>query len=379
MRIPFSYIWRSLWARRLTTTLTLGGVALVVFVFAGVLMLARGLEATLVDTGSPQNAIVLRRSAGSELVSQIDRGTASVLETQPEVAPAKDGRPLLSREGVVVINLYKKTTNGMSNVVVRGVSPQAFELRPGFRVTQGRPFQFGTHEIVVGKNIADRFKGVAVGAELSFGGDRWTVVGIADAGGTGFDSEIWGDADQLMQAFGRPVYSSVTFRLRDPGAFNAVKARLQADPRSQSLELKREQDFYREQSQAMAKFIKILGLVVTTIFSVGAMIGAMITMYAAVTPEAVRAALAARGWEAQPAWFAATGVQSLVVLLEDVTEPEREALVRWGAKAGADVLTGEGWALVSAAASRLAPLARPDRLPARPRNPAPHLGPCLAR
>src|SRR5256714_1532634 len=287
MRIPFSYIWRSLWARRLTSTLTLGGVALVVFVFAGVLMLARGLEATLVDTGSPQNAIVLRRSAGSELVSQIDRGTASVLETQPEVAPAKDGRPLLSREGVVVINLYKKTTNGMSNVVVRGVSPQAFELRPGVRVTQGRPFQFGTHEIVVGGNIADRFKGVALGAELSFGGDRWTVVGIADAGGTGFDSEIWGDADQLMQAFGRPVYSSVTFRLRDPGAFNAVKARLQADPRSQSLELKREQDFYREQSQAMAKFIKILGLVVTTIFSVGAMIGAMITMYAAVASRVV--------------------------------------------------------------------------------------------
>src|SRR6266480_747348 len=273
MRIPFSYIWRSLWARRLTTVLTLGGVALVVFVFAGVLMLARGLEATLVETGSPDNAIVLRRAAGSELVSQIDRGTASVLETQPEVAPAKDGRPLLSREVVVVINLFKKTTNGMSNVSVRGVSPQAFELRPAFRITAGRPFQFGTHEVVVGRNIAARFKGVALGGELSFGGDRWTVVGIADAGGTGFDSEIWGDADQLMQAFGRPVYSSVTFRLRDP--------------RSQSLELKREQDFYREQSQAMAKFIKILGLVVTTIFSVGAMIGAMITMYAAVASRVV--------------------------------------------------------------------------------------------
>src|SRR2546427_7397263 len=287
MRIPFSYIWRSLWARRLTTALTLGGVALVVFVFAGVLMLARGLEATLVDTGSPDNAIVLRRAAGSELVSQIDRGTASVLETEPEVAPAKDGRPLLSREVVVVINLFKKTTNGMSNISVRGVSPQAFELRPGFRITAGRPFQFGTHEVVVGRNIAERFKGVALGAELSFGGDRWTVVGIADAGGTGFDSEIWGDADPLMQAFGRPVYSSVTFRLRDPAQFDALKARLQADPRSQSLEVKREQDFYREQSQAMAKFIKILGLVVTTIFSVGAMIGAMITMYAAVASRVV--------------------------------------------------------------------------------------------
>jgi ABC-type lipoprotein release transport system permease subunit len=287
LRIPFSYIWRSLWARRLTTALTLGGVALVVFVFAGVLMLAQGLEATLVDTGSPDNAIVLRRSAGSELVSQIDRGTASILETQPEVMPARDGRPVLSREVLVVINLYKKTTNGMSNVSVRGVSPQAFELRPGVRIDAGRPFQFGTHEIVVGRNIANRFRGVALGADLGFGGDRWTVVGIADAGGTGFDSEIWGDADQLMQAFGRPVYSSVTFRLRNASSFDAVKARLQADPRAQLLELKREQTFYREQSQAMAKFIKILGLVVTIIFSIGAMIGAMITMYAAVANRVV--------------------------------------------------------------------------------------------
>src|SRR5256885_15441156 len=158
--MPCSYIWRSLWARRLTTGLTLGGVALVVFVFAGVLMLARGLEATLVETGSPDNAIVLRRSAGSELVSQIDRGTASVLETQPEIAAAKDGRPLLSREALVIINLYKKTTNGMSNVSVRGVSPQAFELRPGVRIGEGKAFQFGTHESAVGKNIANRVRGV---------------------------------------------------------------------------------------------------------------------------------------------------------------------------------------------------------------------------
>ena len=287
MRIPFSYIWRSLWARRLTTALTLGGLALVVFVFAGVLMLARGLEATLVDTGSSDNVIVLQRAAGSELVSQIDRGSASILETQAEVAAAKDGRPLLSREMVVVINLYKKTTNSMSNVTVRGVSPQAFELRPDFRIVEGKPFEFGTHEIVVGRNIATRFKGVALGTEVPIAGDRWTVVGVADAGGTGFDSEIWADADQVMQAFGRPVYSSATFRLRDAAQFDAIKARLQADPRAQSLELKREQEFYREQSLAMAKFIKILGLVVTTIFSVGAMIGAMITMYAAVASRTV--------------------------------------------------------------------------------------------
>src|SRR5712691_7539221 len=133
MRIPFSYIWRSLWARRLTTALTLGGVALVVFVFAGVLMLARGLEATLVDTGGADNAIVLRRSATSELVSQVDRGTAEILETAPEVAPAADGRPLLSRELDLIINLYKKGSNAMGNVTVRGTSPHGLELRPTVR------------------------------------------------------------------------------------------------------------------------------------------------------------------------------------------------------------------------------------------------------
>src|SRR5881398_130650 len=287
MRIPFSYIWRSLWARRLTTALTIGGVALVVFVFAGVLMLARGLEATLVETGSPDNVIVLRRSATSELSSQVDRATADVLEADAGVARGAEGRALLSREVVLVIDLYKKKSNALGNVSIRGVSPRALELRPGVHIVQGRPFQFGTHEVVVGKGIATLFKGVALGAELAFGGDRWTVVGIADAGGTAFDSEIWGDVDQFMQAFGRPVYSSVTFRLAQPGGFDQLKARLQADPRMQYVELKHERDYYQEQSKTLATFIRTLGIVVTTIFSFGAMIGAMITMYAAVANRTV--------------------------------------------------------------------------------------------
>ncbi len=287
MKIPFSYIWRSLWARRLTTALTVGGVALVVFVFAGVLMLARGLEATLVDTGAADNAIVLRKAATSELVSQVDRGTAEILETAPEVARAADGRPLLSREIDLIINLNKKGSNALGNVTVRGTSPHGLELRPGVRITHGRMFRFGTHEIVVGRNISARFQGVALGTDVSFGGDRWAVVGLFDAGGNGFDSEMWGDADQVMQAFDRPTYSSVTFRLKDPAQFEALKTRLAADPRTQYIEPKRERDFYREQSQTMATFIRILGLVVTIIFSVGAMIGAMITMYAAVANRTV--------------------------------------------------------------------------------------------
>lgn len=287
MKIPLSYIWRSLWARRLTTVLTLGGLSLVVFVFAGVLMLAQGLEATLVDTGSADNVIVLRRSANSELVSQVDRGSAEILETAPEVAPAADGRPLLAREMNLIINLDKKGSHAMGNVTVRGTSPHGLELRQGVHITQGRMFSFGTHEIVVGKNIADRFEGLALGATVPFGGDRWSVVGYFDAGGTGFDSEIWSDVDQLMQAFGRPVYSSLTLRMRDPGQFDALKARLSADPRTQYIEPKREREFYREQSQGLGTFIKVLGVLVTVIFSIGAMIGAMITMYAAVANRVV--------------------------------------------------------------------------------------------
>ena len=287
MKIPFAYIWRSLWARRLTTLLTVGGIALVVFVFSAVLMLAKGLEATLVDTGRADNVIVVRRGATAELVSAVDRGATQLLETSPEIATGKDGRPLLSRELNIVINLYKKGSNDLANVTVRGVSPQALELRPNVRITQGQMFRFGTREIIVGANIAKRFNGVAIGTEVPFGGDRWTVVGVFDAGGTGFDSEIWTDVEQALQAFQRPVYSSVTFRLSDPNTFDAMKARLNADPRTQSLDPKRERDFYREQSAVLSKFIRILGLVVTIIFSFGAMIGAMITMYAAVANRTV--------------------------------------------------------------------------------------------
>jgi ABC-type antimicrobial peptide transport system permease subunit len=148
-------------------------------------------------------------------------------------------------------------------------------------------FQFGTREIVVGTGVNRRFQGADIGQELRFGDASWTIVGVIDAAGSAFDSEIWGDAEQLMPAFGRPVFSSVTLRLADPAQFDALKARIEKDARTQSLEVKREKTFYREQSQLMSTFIKILGLIVTIIFSLGAMIGAMITMYAAVANRTV--------------------------------------------------------------------------------------------
>jgi putative ABC transport system permease protein len=282
MKIPFAYTWRSLWARRLTTALTLTGLALVSFVFAAVLMLSRGVENTLIETGSPDNAIVLRKSANSELVSQINRDGANIIKTFPEVALLPNGKPFASAETFLIINLLKLGSNDMGNISVRGVSPEARELRPQVSLKEGRWFSFGSQEIVVGKNIAEQFQKAAIGDKLPFGGTQWTIVGVMDGHGTAFDSEIWGDVDQMMASFTRPVYSSMLFRLKSTEEFNAAKLRIEQDPRTSYAEVKREQVYYREQSEALAGFIRILGLVVTVIFSIGAMIGAMITMYAAV-------------------------------------------------------------------------------------------------
>jgi ABC-type antimicrobial peptide transport system permease subunit len=282
MKIPFAYTWRSLWTRRLTTVLTLTGIALVAFVFASVLMLSRGVENTLIETGSEDNAIVLRKSATSELVSQINRDHANLIKTFPEVGLLPDGKPFVSTETYVIINLLKRGSNDMGNISVRGISPEGLQLRPQVRLSAGRWFTFGSQEIVIGKNISSQFNGTAIGNQLRFGDAQWTIVGEIDGQGTAFDSEIWGDSEQMMPAFGRPVFSTVTFRLKSREMFDAVKLRIEQDPRTSYTEVKREQTFYREQSEMMSNFIRILGLVVTIIFSVGAMIGAMITMYAAV-------------------------------------------------------------------------------------------------
>jgi putative ABC transport system permease protein len=287
MKIPFAYIWRSLWTRRLTTVLTIGGITLVAFVFAAVLMLAHGLETSLIETGYDDNALVLRQSAGSELVSQVDREAANIIKTHPEVALLPDGKPFVSTEVCVVINLTKKETNDVGNITVRGISPAATQLRPQVTLVEGRWFQFGSTEIVVGSSIAKRFKDASVGNTIRFGDTQWKIVGVIDAKGTAFDSEIWGDVDQMMASFGRPIYSSLLIRLKDHGAFESLKLRIAQDPRTQASEMKREKDFYREQSQMMSSFIRILGIVVTVIFSIGSMVGAMITMYAAVANRTV--------------------------------------------------------------------------------------------
>jgi len=284
MAVPFSYSLRNLWKRRLTTILTVSGMALVVFVFAAILMMAEGLEKTLVETGSYDNAVVFRKGSTSEVMSSIERNQTSIVEMLPQVAIDQHGRRLLAKEAVVLIALQKRGDEkaaSHSNVVVRGVEENSIPLRPQVKLVSGRMFRMGSSEIIVGNSIAKGFKGVGLQGTLNWGMRTWTVVGVFDAGNTGFSSEIWGDVDQVMQAFRRPVYSAVIFKLQSPGDFPAAKRAIETDPRL-TLEAKRETRYYLDQSEMMAKFLRILGLSLTVIFSIGAVIGAMITMYSAV-------------------------------------------------------------------------------------------------
>jgi putative ABC transport system permease protein len=282
VKIPIAYIFRNLWTRKLTTLLTAGGMALVVFVFAAVLMLDAGLKKTLVSTGSYDNAILLRQSAQTEIQSAVTRDQSSLIETIPEVARGTDGAPLVSKETLVLTQIVKKGGDKPANVVVRGLPPVGFTLRPQVKIIDGRMFRAGTSEIIVGKSIADGFERTDIGETQRFAGREWTVVGTFDGGKSAFDSEMWGDVEQMMQAFRRTAYSSVIVRLQNPGAFEDFRKSIAADQRL-TLDVKQEPLFYEEQSRQLSQFINILGITLSIIFSIGAMIGAMITMYAAVS------------------------------------------------------------------------------------------------
>ncbi|CAB1275413.1 ABC transporter permease [Candidatus Nitrosacidococcus tergens] len=286
MKIPFIYIIRNLWTRKLTTLLTAIGMSLVVFVFTTVLMLSAGLKETLVATGSPDNMIVLRHAAETEVQSTIDREQAGIITSLPKIAYDSQGEGLISKELIVLIVLPKKMTGKPSNVTVRGISSAGLALRPQIRLVEGRMFRPGASEVIVGNKLAESFSHTHVGDKIHLGMNEWTIVGIFDGGKTGFSSEVWGDVNQLMQAFRRNAYSSIIFKLADPNAFEQTKTLLESDQRLTIL-AKREITFYAEQSEMMSRFLKVLGISLSIIFSIGAMIGAMITMYASVANRTI--------------------------------------------------------------------------------------------
>ena len=269
--------------------LTVFGITLVSFVFAAVLMLTAGLRKTLVASGSYDNAIVIRQSSSTEIQSFVTRYQAGVIQTTPGIAVDAVGQPLVTGEVVVLISKNKKGSNSLANIMVRGVGPKSFEVHKGVNLIAGRMFEPGKTEIVVGKKINRNFQGCDIGQSLTFGMTNWTIVGVFDAGNSSFESEIWGDVDQLMPAFGRPVYSSMTFRMSDPSQFDQIRAKIMSDPRM-TVDLKREKKYYDEQSQSTAQFISILGTIISIVFSLGAIIGAMITMYASVANRTIEIA-----------------------------------------------------------------------------------------
>ena len=286
MAIPVYYSLRNLSARKATTALTAGGMALVVFVFTAMQMLDAGLKKTLVQTGSPDNVLVIRKGAETEVQSGITRSQAAVIESQPEIARRLDGLPLVSKETVVLINLVKRGSAKPSNVVIRGIGEQGLALRR-VQLSAGRIFRPGTSEIVAGASIARQFVGAGIGETLRFGQREWTVVGTFDGGGTGYDSEVWGDVEQLMQAFRRTSYSSVIAKLQshdnDDGerSLRRIDDFIGNDPQL-TLQAKRETVFYAEQSKLLSNFLTIFGTALSVIFSIGAVIGATITMYSSV-------------------------------------------------------------------------------------------------
>ena len=279
--IPLYYNVRSLAARRFSTGLTLLGLSLVVFIFAAVLMLSNGIEAALSAGGSRQNAVLLREGATNEIASFVPREAVTVIGNWPQVASSPAGAALAAGELVVIVAL-PRAGDTFANISARGVTPASFAARPTVRVVEGRRPRPNSNEIALGAALVGEGTGSTIGGELEFANQRWQVVGILSAAGSAFESEIWADRTRLGQAFNRQGFSSAIVRLASPEAFDGFERRL-GDDRRFELKAMREDAYWEEQASATATFIRVLGLFVAFVFSFGAVLGAMITMFAQVS------------------------------------------------------------------------------------------------
>jgi len=283
MAIPVIYNVRSVKARWTSAIVAVLGIAGTVGVFVAMLSLARGFKATLVASGSEDNAIIMRAGATSEMMSGVALDQVKIMQDAPGVARAADGSPLVTSEVVVVAPFPLKATGTDANVQVRGVSANVLSIRKNVKIVQGRMFQPGLSELIVGKNANSTYAGLTVGNSVAFGGGHWQIVGVFDAGGSAFDSEVWCDARVLDDVYKRPtnVFQSVTVHLTSPGALQQFKDSVTADPRL-SVDVSREIDYYAKQSTRMTQLITILGGLVASVMAIGAIFGALNTMYSAV-------------------------------------------------------------------------------------------------
>ena len=281
--VPVSYNFRSIRARWTSTIVAILGIAGTVGVFVAMLSLARGFKATLVASGSPGNALVMRAGSASEMMGGITLESIKVLQDAPGVARDTSGSPLLTQDVVGVIPVPLISTGTDANVQVRGVSPNVLEVRKFVKIVQGRMFQAGLNELVVGKNASKTYQGLTVGNKIDFAGGHWQVVGIFDAGGSAFDSEVWCDSQIFNQVLQRPanIFQSATVHLASPATYQEFKDAVTADPRM-NVDVYREVDYYAKQSTTMTRLITVLGGLVAAVMAIGAIFGALNTMYSAV-------------------------------------------------------------------------------------------------
>jgi putative ABC transport system permease protein len=280
--IPIVYNIRSVRARWTSTIVAVLGIAGTVGVFVAMLSLAKGFQATLVASGSPDNALIVRAGATSEMTSGVPLDSVKIIQDAPGIARGAEG-PLVTPEAVLMAPIPLISTGTQANVELRGVSPNVLEIRKQVKIAEGRMFRGGMAEVVVGKNATKTYSGLKIGDTISLGTQRWQVVGIFDAGGSSFDSEVWADSHLLSQAYGRPEnnFQSVTVHLTSPSALTQLKDSVTADPRL-NVDVTREIDYYAKQSTAMTTLITILGGFVASIMAIGAIFGALNTMYSAV-------------------------------------------------------------------------------------------------
>ncbi len=304
---------RTLGQRRGSSAATVFGVAGVVMVFVAVLSIAEGFRATLAATGAPGAVIVLRGGSDAEMMSGISRDNARIVADGPGVRHTSQGEEA-SSELYVVVGLPKRTTGTDANVPLRGVQPAAFAVRKDLRIVAGRPFRWGSNEVIAGVGAARQFVGLDLGSTLHLGENVWKVVGLFTSGGSVSESEIWTDVDLLMPAYRRTMFQSVHLELDSPAAFDHFKDALTTDPRL-DVKVVREADYYAEQSESLTRLITRLGYGITLLMAVGAVFGAVLTMYSAVASRTREiATLRALGFSSGPVQISVL-VEALVLAL----------------------------------------------------------------
>ena len=291
---------RTLPRRKGAAAAAIFGIAGVVATLVGVLSIGQGFRRVMVAAGSPDVAMVMRTGADSEMTSILGRDEARIIADAPGITRT-NGKALVSPELFVIVNLPKRSTGTDANVPLRGVERPAFDVRDDVKLVAGRMFEWGRNEVIVGRGANAEFAGTEIGSELLFGQNRWKVVGMFEARGGLPESEIWTDAAVLAPAYRRgPTYQTLLVRLASAGNFQRFKDALTADPRL-NVKVVRQTDYYAEQSRMITLLITGLGGIISGLMAVGAVFGALNTMYTAVASRAREiATLEALGFGSSP-------------------------------------------------------------------------------